>query len=230
MLECGSTAHLPTRTTPMSDDAVVVVTAVTHEHGNGRSATTVLHDVDLRVEAAESVALAGRSGSGKSTLCHLVAGVSRPTRGSVLVGRQPAHECHDWAQVALLPQRLAVVEEMTVRENAFLPCYAHGVAPDESLLSDLALAHIADRLVGQTSLGEQQRVGIARALAMNPLVAVLDEPTGHQDDEHVNLVLNVLREAGTRGTALLVATHDERILAVVNRVVRLSAGRTAQDA
>jgi ABC-type lipoprotein export system ATPase subunit len=206
---------------------VVVVTRVTHQHGSGRSATTVLHDVDLRVEAAESVALAGRSGSGKSTLCHLVAGVSRPTSGSVLVGRQPAHECRDWAQVALLPQRLAVVEEMTVRENAFLPCVAHGVAPDESLLARLGLEHIADRLVGQTSLGEQQRVGIARALALSPTLAVLDEPTGHQDDEHIDLVLAALREAGASGTALLVATHDERILAVVDRVVRLAAGRTA---
>jgi putative ABC transport system ATP-binding protein len=213
----------------MSDSAVVVVSHVTHEHGSGRSATTVLHDVDLRVEPAESVALAGRSGSGKSTLCHLVAGVSRPTRGSVHVGRQPAHKCHEWAQVALLPQRLAVVEEMTVWENAFLPCFAHGVAPDETLLARLGLAHIADRLVGQTSLGEQQRVGIARALALNPGIAVLDEPTGHQDDEHVNLVLDVLRDAGARGTALLVATHDERILAVVNRVVRLAAGRTSES-
>jgi ABC-type lipoprotein export system ATPase subunit len=212
----------------MSDtNDVVVVTAVTHRHGSGRSATTVLHDVDLRVEAAESVALAGRSGSGKSTLCHLVAGVSRPTSGSVLVGRQQAHECRNWAQVSLLPQRLAVVEEMTVRENAFLPCVAHGLAPDESLLARLGLEHIADRLVGQTSLGEQQRVGIARALALSPVLAVLDEPTGHQDDEHIDLVLAALREAGTRGTALLVATHDERILAVVDRVVRLAAGRTS---
>jgi putative ABC transport system ATP-binding protein len=213
----------------MSDSAVVVISRVTHEHGSGRSATTVLHDVDLRVEAAEAVAMAGRSGSGKSTLCHLVAGVSRPTRGSVLIGRQPAHRCSDWAQVALLPQRLAVVEEMTVRENVFLPCIAHGVAPDDSLLTRLGLEHIADRLVGQTSLGEQQRVGIARALSLNPVVAVLDEPTGHQDDEHVNLVLDVLRDAGARGTALLVATHDERILRVVDRVVRLAAGRTSQS-
>jgi ABC-type lipoprotein export system ATPase subunit len=211
----------------MSDNNVVVVRRVTHRHGSGRSATTVLHDVDLHVEVAESVALAGRSGSGKSTLCHLVAGVSRPTIGSVLVGQQPAHECRDWARVALLPQRLAVVEEMTVRENAFLPCVAHGVAPDESLLARLGLEHIADRLVGQTSLGEQQRVGLARALALSPALAVLDEPTGHQDDEHIELVLEALREAGTRGTALLVATHDERILAVVDRVVRLAAGRTA---
>lgn len=211
----------------MPDD-VVVVSQVTHEHVSGRTSTTVLRDVSLRIEAAESVALAGRSGSGKSTLCHLVAGVARPTRGSVHIGPDLAHEVHDWARVSLLPQRLAVAAELTVRENVFLPGRTRDDRPDETWLERLGIAGIADRLVGQTSLGEQQRVALARSLALRSAVAVLDEPTGHQDDEHVTLVLDVLREAGRQGTALLVATHDERILDVVDRIVWLDAGEVSQ--
>ena len=93
---------------------LVQVRSVSHTRGSGAAATRVLHEIDLTLEPAGMVVLAGRSGSGKSTLCHLVAGVMAPTAGQVLVAGRPAHPVADWAEVSLLPQRLSLDPALTV--------------------------------------------------------------------------------------------------------------------
>jgi putative ABC transport system ATP-binding protein len=188
-------------------------------------AAAILHDVSMRVADGELVALAGRSGSGKSTLCHLIAGLDRPTEGSVAVAGRPADSVRDWTVVSLLPQRLALTPELTVGQNASLPALLRGLPAADGLLGLLGLAHLAGRLVTETSLGEQQRTAIARTLALRPRLAVLDEPTGHQDDDHVERVVAALREVNNQGRAILVATHDERVLDAAHRVVHLDGGR-----
>jgi ABC-type lipoprotein export system ATPase subunit len=200
---------------------VIRLDNVTHRRGT----VTILRDVSLSLGDAALVVLAGRSGSGKSTLCHLVAGVMRPSAGSVLVADGPAHRVRDWAVVSLLPQRLALAPELTVAENALLPAQLRGRPVDPELLGRLGLDAIADRPVHETSLGEQQRTALARALVLGPSVAVLDEPTGHQDDEHVGLILNALVTAARAGTLVLVATHDQRVIDVADETVRLRSGR-----
>ena len=211
------------------------VTGVTHRLGS-RGAAPVLHDIDLELDGAELVALAGRSGSGKSTLCHLIAGLGRPTSGSIRVLGRPADQVADWGCVALLPQRLALVEELSVLENAVLPAGLHastgpGFAQRRELcallLDTLDLTHLSARPASQTSLGEQQRTALARALVLQPRLAVLDEPTGHQDDENVDRVLAAIAVARAGGTAILVASHDERVLEAANRVIPLRDGRIA---
>jgi putative ABC transport system ATP-binding protein len=201
---------------------VVAVADVTHAFGR---TPPVLHDVSFTVGEAELVVLAGRSGSGKTTLLHLVAGVMPPTAGDVSVLGRAADSWSDWAVVALMPQRSAVAPELTVRENIGLPAALRGTAVDASLLAALGLDEIADRAATETSLGEQQRISAARALSLRPQLALLDEPTAHQDDDHVDLMLAALRHAGEHGTALLVATHDPRVIEVADRVVRLDQGR-----
>jgi ABC-type lipoprotein export system ATPase subunit len=200
---------------------IVEVAGVTHT----RAGVAILHDVDLRLDAGRLVVLAGRSGSGKSTLCHLVAGVMRPTSGAVRVADRPADRVHDWAVASLLPQRLALAAEMTVAENAGLPARLRGRPVDPDLFGRLGLDAIADRAAGATSLGEQQRTALARALVLDPAVAVLDEPTGHQDDEHVDLILDTLSTAAAAGTLVLVATHDQRVIDIADETVRLRSGR-----
>jgi ABC-type lipoprotein export system ATPase subunit len=204
---------------------VIRVDNVTHRRGT----VTILRDVSLSLGGAALVVLAGRSGSGKSTLCHLVAGVMRPSAGSVLVADGPAHRVRDWAVVSLLPQRLALAPELSVAENALLPARLRGRAVDPLLLESLGLDAIADRPVHETSLGEQQRTALARALVLGPSVAVLDEPTGHQDDEHVGLLLDAVVTAARAGTLVLVATHDQRVIDVADETVRLRSGRIAAD-
>ncbi|GIJ66756.1 ATP-binding cassette domain-containing protein [Virgisporangium ochraceum] len=203
--------------------SLVEVAGVTHTRGS----TIVLHDIDLRLDAGRLAVLAGRSGSGKSTLCHLVAGVMTPSKGDVRVDGVAAHRVRDWAAVSLLPQRLALATELTVAENALLPARIRRRTPEADLLESLGLAGIAGRPVHQTSQGERQRTALARALVLRSTVAVLDEPTGHQDDEHVGMVVDALRAAATAGTLVLVATHDQRIIDVADDVVRLSSGRVS---
>lgn len=197
------------------------VAGLTHRAGG----VTVLDDVSLTASAGSIVVLAGRSGSGKSTLCHLVAGVGRPTQGTVDVLGRPASPAPPWATVSLLPQRLALVPELSVEENVVWPCRLAGRPVPEDLLAALGLDPLRHHAAQATSLGEQQRTGLARALAVAPAVAVLDEPTGHQDDANVDRVLHALGTAAAGGTCVLVATHDERVLAVADVVVRLEGGR-----
>lgn len=223
----GGTGSTRDGTGPARDGTgpLLSVQAVCHGYGRGARWIPVLHAVSLRVAAGELVALAGRSGSGKSTLCHLIAGVERPTEGAVLVAGRRAGEVRDWRLVSLLPQRLTLVPELTVRENALLPAWLRGTPAGGELLERLGLAALADRRITHTSLGEQQRTAIARTLVLAPRLAVLDEPTAHQDDEHAERVIAALVAAHREGSAVLVATHDERVLAAASRVVRLDGGR-----
>jgi ABC-type lipoprotein export system ATPase subunit len=206
------------------------VEQVTHGLGGSESAP-VLREVDLEVAPAALLALVGRSGSGKSTLCHLVAGLGAPRSGRILLAGRPVHEIMDWAAISLLPQRLALVEELSLAENIMLPTTLANrrrpPAEGQALIGALGLAEVADRLAPQASLGEQQRAALARALVLRPRLAVLDEPTGHQDDEHVLLVLAALAAARDAGTAVLVATHDDRLLDLADRVVRLNRGEVS---
>ncbi|GAA0464562.1 ABC transporter ATP-binding protein [Paractinoplanes deccanensis] len=224
-----------------------------HDVSHTRAGTRVLDDVTLTLDQATTAVLAGRSGSGKSTLCHLIAGVMTPSSGRVLVAGRPAHPAPDWAVVSLLPQRLALDPTLTVAENIELPARLRNAVPGprvrersgSSTVADaevpgrsgpsavaeldlrecLGLAAIADRPARDTSLGEQQRTALARALILSPAVAVLDEPTAHQDDEHVHLVLDALTAATTAGTLVLVATHDQRVIDIADTVIRLHSGR-----
>jgi ABC-type lipoprotein export system ATPase subunit len=144
----------------------------------------------------------------------------------VLVAGRPAADVDDWGVRAFLPQRLGISDELTVAENVTLPRVVRGLDADvEALLALLDLEAVAGQPATRTSLGEQQRTGLARALALAPALLVLDEPTGHQDDDHVGLVLQALAAASAGGSAVLVATHDERVIARADRVLRLADGR-----
>ena len=147
----------------------------------------------------------------------------------------PSTALDDWAVVAALPQQHGLLGELSVRANVALPGQRAGrgrrptklaeVPGLQQLLADLDLEGLADRAVDETSLGEQQRAALARALILSPRLAVLDEPTGHQDDDHVAQVLAVIRQSSAAGTGVLVASHDDRVLEAADRVVRLDRGR-----
>jgi len=220
-------------TSALAATAVLGVEDVHHRYGSGSSAATVLHGVTFALAPGHVLALAGRSGSGKSTLCHLISGLEQPTSGTVSIrsdhdGPVAAHRVDNWAAVSFLPQRLGLAPEFTVAENAFLPCLIRGTPPLAGLLETLGLAALAARPARLTSLGEQQRAGIARALSLRPRLAVLDEPTGHQDDDNVTRVLAAVDLARAAGTAVVVATHDDRVLDVADHVIRLAAGRVVR--
>lgn len=228
-------------------DAVLAVEGLVVRYGSGPTAVTALDGVDLSVRAGELVALAGPSGSGKSSLCHVVSGFERPTAGVVRIDGTELTSPPAWATLAVVPQRLGLVPELTVEETVALPVVlaargpARGPVPGRDsvgasgsrpsvpeLLAELGLAGLEHRRVGETSLGERQRTALARAFVLEPRLLVLDEPTGHQDDEHVEVVRTAITAAAARGSAVLVSTHDDRVLEVAHRVVRLDEGRVVR--
>ena len=207
--------------------SVVEVRGVSHRYGR----SLALDGVDLTVGAGELLVLAGPSGSGKSSLVHLVAGLDAVQSGSVTVlDRSPA-TIRDWTQLSVVPQQHGLLRGLTVAENVGLPGSRRRTASDragaEGAMEALGVAAMADRLVEALSLGEQQRVAVARALAGDPRVLVLDEPSSHQDEGHLEVVVGALRAAAAAGTAVLVATHDPTLLAAADRTVRLTDGRVA---
>jgi putative ABC transport system ATP-binding protein len=232
----------------MSNDVSVVQAALTPSLEcrnvsrvlpSGTVALRVLDRVDLQIAQGEVVAIVGPSGSGKSTLLGLLAGLDRPTEGSVRVLGQPL-EGLDEDDLALLRrdhlgfvfQTFQLLTNLTARENVLLPLELHRVADAgarcDALLARVGLDARGHHYPAQLSGGEQQRVAIARAFAPRPHILLADEPTGNLDPKTGSAVLDLLLELREQaGSTLVIVTHDERIAERADRRIRLEAGRIA---
>lgn len=203
---------------------LVALRSVSRRYGAGATEVVAVNGASFDIGAGEVIGLAGPSGSGKTTLVNLVLGWERPDAGTV---ERAVAAGAGWSEVAVVPQELGLVAELTVRENVELAArlgrVADPVATDE-LLASLALADLAHRLPDELSMGERQRVAIARAVSCRPRLLVADEPTAHQDERRADMVMGALREVADRGGAVLVATHDERLLDRVDRTVHILDG------
>jgi putative ABC transport system ATP-binding protein len=198
-------------------------------HRRGAEQVHALRGVGIEVRPGELVALLGRSGSGKTTLLNCLLGWERPDRGSVEVPGAADPAAAPWTTVAVVPQRFGLLDELGLADNVALAARLAALPrPREAAveaLGALRLAHLADRLPGEVSLGEQQRTALARALVVRPAFLVADEPTGQLDEELTGHVLTRLRVACAAGTGVLVASHDPAVVAAADRVVRLEDGR-----
>lgn len=203
----------------------------------GPEEVQALRDVTFRLFTGEVVGLVGPSGSGKTTLLNVLCGWEPLDTGSVRwTGPHPEVRPEDrrWDQIGILPQRLGLVDELTVGENVGLPGRLSRAATDHPdgttvLLERLGLAGLADRLPGEVSIGEQQRTALARALALHPALLLADEPTGHQDEEWAKAVLATIRWAADEGGCCLVATHNVDIVAFADRVFGIRDGIVHQE-
>jgi putative ABC transport system ATP-binding protein len=186
---------------------------------------------ELQLPAGAFGAILGRSGSGKSTLLSILAGWQSPDRGAVAVAPDDAEPSTlPWHRLAYLPQRFGLMPELSVRENVELPARLVPTADHdwiETLLRDLGLAGFADRLPAETSIGQQQRTAVARALALKPALLLADEPTAHQDAAWRELTLDILERAAADGTTLLVATHEPAIAERATHLWQMTAGHLA---
>lgn len=197
----------------------------------------VVRKVDLHVEAGQRVALVGPSGCGKSTLLHLVAGILVPQTGEVFLGDIALSSLDPDDRAAIRMQRIGFVfqfsellPELSVRENVELPLRmlrrlrANNDAAT-SLLSQLGIDNVADRLPSQISGGQRQRVAIARALVHQPSVVLADEPTGALDRESGAAALEALLDLSRRfGTSLVVVTHDREVASKFDRTIAMNDG------
>jgi putative ABC transport system ATP-binding protein len=196
--------------------------------------TDLVHAVDgvtFRVLEGELVGLIGRSGSGKTTLLNLIAGWERPDRGWV----SHREGGTAWRHLAVVPQKLGLLDDLTVRENIAYPARLLGELEEyrgrvDELLERFGLDLLAERRPTETSVGEQQRTAIARALLLKPNLVVADEPTGHQDRGWTERVFAELRAACDDGTACLMATHDEASERFLDRTLTIRDGRLTEPA
>jgi putative ABC transport system ATP-binding protein len=180
--------------------------------------------VDLAVSAGESVAVMGPSGSGKSTLLNIVAGLDRPTAGTVEVAgirlerlSERALTTFRRAHIGIVFQFFNLLEELTVRDNVLLPAQLAGARPKAArvrateLLDTLGIADRADAYPSRLSGGQRQRVAIARALVNRPTLLLADEPTGAVDAAAAAHVCELLRDLNQGGQTLLLVTHDPEL-------------------
>jgi putative ABC transport system ATP-binding protein len=217
---------------------VLVVHAVSKQYGLGASRVWALRSVSLSVARGRFVALMGPSGSGKTTLLHLIAGLERPTRGTIRVGEQLLDGMAEEAivrwrarSVGLVFQFFNLLHGLSARDNVALPLQLVRLTRRERLRRAEAALELVG-LSGRTahfprslSGGEQQRVAIARALVADPELLIADEPTGELDATNAEATLDLFRTLRDRlGKTIVMVTHDARALRYVDGVFHLDKG------
>jgi putative ABC transport system ATP-binding protein len=213
---------------------------------SGGRPLTVLRQINLAIAPGEFVAVMGPSGSGKTTLLGLLAGLDRPTRGTIRLDGEDLGALSEDARARLRVEKVGFVFQtfqlmptLTALENVLVPIELRGTAGGNGrapeararrLLERVGLGDRMDHYPAQLSGGEQQRVGLARAFAAEPRVLLADEPTGSLDAETGRAVIDLLvalnRDAGT---TLVLVTHDPALAARARRVIRISAGSIVSD-
>lgn len=188
-----------------------------------------LRPVSFDVAAGALAVVRGRSGSGKSTLLAVVAGWCPPDAGTVRIDGHQVSAADlarsSWQRVAVVPQVLALVPELTVSENVEVAATGRSRRDRRSLagsvLERLDLSALADRFPAEVSMGQQQRVAVARAVIAAPAVVLADEPTSHQDPDHAAVVIAALLGCAAEGSAVLVASHDEQVARAASQIIEL---------
>ncbi len=225
----------------MSSTAIVSAEHLTRRYGEGEVAVDALVDVSVAFESARFAAIMGPSGSGKSTLMHILAGLDRPTSGTVTLDGVDLATLDDRALTLLRRERVGFIFQtfnllpiLDARENILLPLSIAGHDVDAAWFDELVAAvGIGDRLhhrPAQLSGGQQQRVAVARALVSRPAVVFADEPTGNLDSAASGEVLELLRLAVDRfGQTVVMVTHDAHAASHADRLVVLSDGRIVRD-
>jgi putative ABC transport system ATP-binding protein len=209
------------------------------EYRLGREALAALGGVDISIEKGEFVAVMGPSGCGKSTLLNLLGGLDQPTDGRVLIDGHDLSAYTEEQLASLRREKMGFIFQrhdlfpvLTARENVEFPMLLGGALPAErrrragELLALVGLADKADHLPDELSGGEQQRVGIARALANAATTLLADEPTGNLDSATAGEVIDALVSlARTRGLTLVMVTHDPEVAAHADRILQLKDGQ-----
>jgi putative ABC transport system ATP-binding protein len=224
----------------MTRQTVVTGRGLKKRYGSGPAAVDALRGVDLDVAAGTFTAIMGPSGSGKSTLMHLLAGLDKPSEGTVTIDGVELKTLDDAGltrlrrdKIGFVFQAFNLVPVLTAEENVALPLTLAGLEPGDKVERVLDAVRLLDRRghrPSELSGGQQQRVAIARAIVGGPAVVFADEPTGNLDSATSNEVLRLLREAvDAQGQAIVMVTHDPGAAAVADRVVFLADGLTVAD-
>jgi putative ABC transport system ATP-binding protein len=222
-------------------DRVVEADGVSRRFGEGAAAVDALVEVTTGFERGRFTAIMGPSGSGKSTLMHILAGLDRPTAGTVVLDGEEITELDDAELTRLRRDKLGFVFQffnllpvLTAEENLTLPLSIAGRSPDpewlERLIGTVGLEDRRTHRPAELSGGQQQRVAVARALLSKPAVVFADEPTGNLDSKSSADVLRLLRQAVDEfGQTVIMVTHDPVAAAHADRLITLRDGRIVHD-
>jgi putative ABC transport system ATP-binding protein len=220
---------------------VVTASDVTRRYGEDSTAVDALRGVSLELARGSLTAIMGPSGSGKSTLMHILAGLDRPTAGTVSLDGKEVTGLGDDDLTKLRRRHIGFVFQffnllpmLTAEENILLPQAIAAEKPDDAWLSELmqraGLAERRSHRPAELSGGQQQRVAIVRALVSKPTVVFADEPTGNLDSAASAEILELLRSSvDAYGQTTLMVTHDASAAAVADRVLFLADGRIVRD-
>ncbi|MGP3920353.1 ABC transporter ATP-binding protein [Nonomuraea sp. 10N515B] len=217
---------------------VVRLDSVRKEYG----ATTALNGLDLRIHAGEAVAVMGPSGCGKSTLLNMIAGLDRPTAGTVEVDGQDLGGLDETGlalfrrrHIGMIFQFFNLIDDLPALDNVALPAQLIGTSARHArrraleLLDELGIAARKDAYPATLSGGERQRVAVARALMNRPALILADEPTGALDSRSGEQVMDLLIDLNQIGQTLLIVTHDPHLATrCASRLVELADGRIAR--
>ena len=221
--------------------AVVVADEVTRRYGEGDTAVDALKGVSLEVGQGKLTAVMGPSGSGKSTLMHIMAGLDKPTTGTVEISGTEITTLKDSDLTKLRRRHIGFVFQffnllpmLTAEENITLPLSIAGEDVDKAWFDDLiAKVGLGDRLThrpSELSGGQQQRVAIARALVSRPTVLFADEPTGNLDSATGAEILTLMRDSVDEyGQTTVMVTHEARAAAIADRILFLADGEIVRD-
>jgi putative ABC transport system ATP-binding protein len=224
----------------VTNKSAVQAVEITKTYGEGEAAVRALCTVSLEVGYGEYLAVMGPSGSGKSTLMHLLAGLDKPTEGSVYIEGADITTMKDKELTMLRRKRVGfvfqafnLIPQLTAEENIVLPLTlarekANGNL--EALLDQVGLTDRRTHKPTELSGGQQQRVAVARALITEPAVVFADEPTGNLDSKSSDEILSLLRRASDeRGQTTVMVTHDAHAASYADRVVFLADGLVVKD-
>jgi putative ABC transport system ATP-binding protein len=214
---------------------------LTRRYGEGTAAVEALRGVDIAVRAGELVAVMGPSGSGKSTLMHILAGLDKPTSGTVTIAGTEITGLDDTKLTRLRRDHIGFVFQffnllpmLDAEENILLPLSIAGEKPDKAwldeLLAKMGLDKRRDHRPAELSGGEQQRVAIARSLVTRPTILFADEPTGNLDSKTGGEILDLIRDSvDTYGQTTVMVTHEPRAASVADRILFLSDGLIVKE-
>jgi putative ABC transport system ATP-binding protein len=223
------------------DGVVVQASGLERQYGEGETAVHALRGVSLEVERGQLVAVMGPSGSGKSTLMHILAGLDKPTSGTVTIAGTEITGLDDAAMTRLRREHIGFVFQffnllpmLTAEENVVLPLSIAGEKPDREWLDQLlAKTGLADRRKhrpSELSGGQQQRVAISRALVTRPTILFADEPTGNLDSKTGGGILDLLRDsARDYNQTIVMVTHEARAAAIADRIMFLADGLIVRE-
>jgi putative ABC transport system ATP-binding protein len=223
--------------------SLVEILDVTKRYHKGGESITPLDRVSLNIEEGEFVSLMGASGTGKSTLLNLVAGIDRPDSGSIVINgtditKLSRTKLANWraANIGYIFQTHNLIPVLTAYENIELPLLLLPMSRSERqkrvevALQAVDLTDRADHYPRQLSGGQEQRVGVARAIVTHPTVVVADEPTGDLDDDTSLQILRLLQRINSElGVTLLMVTHDADAGAIAGRQIRLEHGKLIEN-